>query len=275
MVSLHRCPVGQIVACAAGIFSPDALVFILPKKAFMANITIAVGCLTRPLTDRLVYTNRNGVARGMKRRGGLGWLKRPESTEERYVREMNVLGKVVYDVGAFEGLYTLRFARDAKRVVTFEPHPWCQQRTAGNVALNGFTNVSIVPVALSDECSLMPLAYPPREPARSTINAEVADRLASAGYDLVRTSVLCWRMDDAVESLHLPAPNLIKIDAEGAETAILRGAERTIHEHRPELYIELHGTRDAVDSTLQRYKYDTEMIDDDHIHAVPRSALRD
>jgi FkbM family methyltransferase len=208
----------------------------------------------------------------MKRRGGLGWLPRAVTDEERYVRNMDVRKQVVYDIGAFEGLFTLRFARDANRVITFEPHPWCQQRVLDNVKLNGFTNVSIVPVALGAEASLLTLHSPKGEPARSTISEQHAAVVASNGYNLAHIPVLCWPLDSAVDALKLPPPDLIKIDAEGAEMDILRGGKRTISTHRPRLYIELHGTRDAVTEILTSYGYQAEPVDDNHILAVFRNA---
>jgi FkbM family methyltransferase len=237
----------------------------------MASLTIALGRITRPLTDKLIYTARCGVAKGLRRRGGLGWLPRGESDEERFVRELDVAGKVVYDVGSFEGLFTCRFAQSARQVVTFEPHPWCLQRTAANVALNGLDNVRIVPVALSDDAGLATLSYPENEPARSTI---MDGQLATlTDYKLLTTPVLCWTLDYAVETLRLPVPDLIKIDAEGAEVGILRGARGTILRYRPQLYIEVHGTGGSVVALLKEFGYVVEAVDETHCLAhVPITA---
>ena len=110
--------------------------------------------LLRPITDRFTYTARCGVSAGLKRRGGLGFLPRAQTSEEIFVQNMNVSDKVVYDIGAYEGLFTIRFASRAKHVYTFEPHPWCQRQTSINVAANGFHNVSLLPVALGSDSSL-------------------------------------------------------------------------------------------------------------------------
>jgi hypothetical protein len=50
------------------------------------------------------------------------------------------------------------------------------------------------------------------------------------------------RLDTLVEQLDLPWPGLLKIDVEGAEAAVLRGASAVL-DRRPALVIETHGAR--------------------------------
>jgi len=49
------------------------------------------------------------------------------------------------------------------------------------------------------------------------------------------------RLDTLIESGRLPAPNVIKVDVEGAEERLLRGAIRTLETYSPGLVIEHHG----------------------------------
>jgi FkbM family methyltransferase len=171
----------------------------------------------------------------------MGFLNRPETEEETFVRRIDLRGKTVFDVGAFEGLFTLRFASQAARVVTFEPHPWCQATTMRNVALNEFSNVTLVPVALGDQPGILTLSYPEHEPARSTIEPATLTVLHRTGFENLKTMpVLVWTLDGAFTTLKLPAPDFIKIDAEGAEVGIVRGALQVFRECTPVLYIELH-----------------------------------
>jgi methyltransferase FkbM-like protein len=44
----------------------------------------------------------------------------------------------------------------------------------------------------------------------------------------------------SLDSSGLPLPDLIKMDVEGAEAAVLRGAQRTLREARPVLFVALH-----------------------------------
>src|SRR5215471_18032929 len=97
--------------------------------------------------DGLTYTCRHGLIKGLRRRGGLGFLPgfiaSSETAETRLFQSLTLKDKVVYDVGAFVGLLTLFFARKAKQVIAYEPNPPSHARAAENIALNGFTNVEL------------------------------------------------------------------------------------------------------------------------------------
>ena len=122
-----------------------------------------------------------------------------------------------------------------------------------NVGINGFGNVTLVPVALGDEPSILTLSYPEHEPARSTIEPATLTVLARSGFDRLKTMpVLVWTLDYAVSTLKLPVPDFIKIDAEGAEVAIVRGAMNVLREHGPVLYIELHSGKGPEVAALVR-----------------------
>ena len=78
-----------------------------------------VAWISQNLFDHLTYTVRHGLIKGMKRKGGLAWL--PESLagsthtpEQSFWMNQDFRDLVVYDIGAFQGLLTLFFARRAR-----------------------------------------------------------------------------------------------------------------------------------------------------------------
>jgi hypothetical protein len=84
----------------------------------------------------------------MKRKDGLGWvpaMSSPDlmSAEEQYLSNLNLIGMIVYDVGAFHGLLTLFFAPRAKRVVCFEPNTQNHKRLMEILMLNGVKGVKV------------------------------------------------------------------------------------------------------------------------------------
>jgi len=151
----------------------------------------------------------------------------PEQTQafERVIRP----GDVVYDVGAHYGYYTLLSSVLAGRegkVFAFEPSPVNAARLQATLRANHSTNVAVHEVALS--------------------NAEGVSRfdnqagsgtghLSPGGSIEVRTTTL-----DGL-SERLPAPQVIKIDCEGAEVLVLSGGERTIRSARPAIFLSTHG----------------------------------
>ncbi len=113
----------------------------------------AVISTLQPLVAQRIYTVRHGLARGLRRRGGLGFVPQLAalSTEERFLQQLTFDGETVYDVGGYEGIFTLFFARRVGprgHVVTFEPNPRNFARIVENVRLNGFTHVQVRQVAV-------------------------------------------------------------------------------------------------------------------------------
>ena len=89
---------------------------------------------------------------------------------------------------------------------------------------------------------------------RMLIDGKLAD--AASGADEVEIiSVPVRRLDDLLAEPGSTPPDLVKIDVEGAETDVLRGAAQTLAKVRPILLIELHGTNEAVAHLLSEAGY--------------------
>ena len=205
----------------------------------------AAGGLSRPLTRHITYTNRSGIAAGLKRKGGLGFLPRAVTDEERFYLGLNLVGEVVYDIGSYEGIFSMFAARavgDKGTVIICEPNPWCFQNTRCNLDLNHFgCTIVMENTALGDARSTGKMVQPKREPARSTLNREIAGRIQGS-EEFVTVETRVERLDDLIAERRWPAPDFIKVDTEGMELAVLKGAAATLAETHPELLIELHGT---------------------------------
>ena len=87
-----------------------------------------VAWVSQRIFSRITYTVRHGLLTGMRRRGGLGFLpqwavgRTDDTAEVRFWRDYPLEGLTIYDIGAFEGLLTMYFARRCNRVIAFEPH---------------------------------------------------------------------------------------------------------------------------------------------------------
>ncbi|MDB6118649.1 MAG: methyltransferase, FkbM family [Verrucomicrobiaceae bacterium] len=143
-------------------------------------------------------------------------------------------GDTVFDIGGDAGYYTLLFSKCAGekgRVVVFEPIPKAQERIKENIALNGFSNCTLVTEALGSKSGSFVLERPFED---SRINLT---KSAAGEGDI---TVQVERFDTLAERLSLPVPDLVKIDVEGAELEVLRGMEGLVADHHPAFVIELH-----------------------------------
>jgi FkbM family methyltransferase len=149
--------------------------------------------------------------------------------EVEIFRELVGPADLVLDVGANIGAHTLFFARQVGppgRVLAFEPQRIVFQTLCANMALNSLTNVWCYPCALGaapGQITVPPLDY------TKTGNF---GGLSLGGTTGEEVPVL------TIDGLKLPRCRLIKLDVEGAEERVLRGAVQTLARERPFLYVE-------------------------------------
>lgn len=138
------------------------------------------------------------------------------------------------DVGANIGVHTIRLARLAGaggEVIAIEPDPDVVRRTSRNIALNGVANVRVISAAASDRAGETRLFRPsPRDTNRAR-----ASLLHHAYLTGTTTTVPVVTVDDVCAGEPV---SVIKIDVEGHEAAVVRGATDTIARHAPSVVFE-------------------------------------
>jgi FkbM family methyltransferase len=160
------------------------------------------------------------------------WLGSYEAAKQRKVIELVSPGMVCWDVGANVGYYTLLFAElvgGRGRVFAFEPFPRNVDLLRRHVGINGYRNVRIFPWALGDFDGEVPLDPGP-DPSMG--------RIAAAGP--LKTP--CAKADTLLAAGEVEAPDVIKIDVQGAEAEVLRGARRAMERH-PLILLATHGVK--------------------------------
>lgn len=155
-------------------------------------------------------------------------------------------GQVVVEAGANIGTHTLFFAQKVGatgRVLAFEPQRLLFQTLCGNMALNSVTSAHCWNMAVGAEVG--EAAIPCPDPTSSGNFGGISLKEASqAGSDTELVPVI------TIDSLQLPSCHLIKVDVEGMEEDVLRGAAETIARCRPFLYVECDRP-EKQDSLLQ------------------------
>jgi FkbM family methyltransferase len=199
-----------------------------------------VSWVSQNLFDGIIYTARHGLIAGMKRKGGLGWLPvRPEATaEHRFWESLDLRGRIIYDIGAFQGLLTLFFATHGKHVVSYEPASRNHRRLIENLQLNNLTNVTVRNIGLGSSRGSASLSYQPLMPGGASMEPSTAESIRRFHYEAEEIRITT--LDEDIRENGLPAPDFIKIDVEGLEGEVLRGARETLA-NRPALFLEMHG----------------------------------
>jgi FkbM family methyltransferase len=181
----------------------------------------------------------------MKRKGGMGWMPAMFASgvtpEETFWQNLELKGLVVYDVGAFHGLLTLLFSSRAKQVVSFEPNSKNRKRLMENINLNNIQNVTVRPVGLGSSEGTRKMVGNPLMPGGSSVDEIRVAELLQAGEETVVEQVTIVTLDEEVPRASLPIPDFIKIDIEGLELEALRGARQILGQHKPTLFLEMHG----------------------------------
>ncbi|HWC00599.1 MAG TPA: FkbM family methyltransferase [Bryobacteraceae bacterium] len=197
------------------------------------------------LFDQMTYTVRHGLLTGMKRKGGLGWVpdslsKQTETAERRFWKGLDLRGKVVYDVGAFQGLLTLFFARQARQVIAYEPNTNNHKRLLENLSLNRLSNVHVRKTGIGSSPQTMRMVVNPLMPGGASVEGKTTEQLLRSEAP-VQTEEIPITTLDLELAAGMPAPEFIKIDIEGWEIEALKGARQILLTHKPALFLEMHG----------------------------------
>lgn len=147
-------------------------------------------------------------------------------------------GDCFVDVGANIGLMSV-FASQCVgktgKVVAFEAHPETYGLLKDNISLNEITNIETNAFALGDE-NTTAFIYDNWDINRGGASLVIQNE-ASKGHE-----VQVKKLDDVLEETL--QPKMIKIDVEGFELQVLKGAKQTIAAARPILIVEFSTSRD-------------------------------
>jgi FkbM family methyltransferase len=188
-------------------------------------------------------------------------------------------GDIVYDVGAHIGTYSilaLRRSAPRGRVVAYEPVELTREFLTRHLAWNDAGDRAIVrPICVGAEAKEARLYF--REGEMNGDSGLVATAGSESRMVEVRT------LDSEVAELRL-IPAVIKIDVEGWEFEVLKGAEATLLRYRPVLFLslhpralaELHASPEMVQSWLVERGYTCRLIGVDHeIHLLARPSTNE
>jgi FkbM family methyltransferase len=155
--------------------------------------------------------------------------KEPETV--RWIEDHVQAGDVLYDVGANVGAYSLIAAKRGGgqvRVFAFEPSFATYDELCRNVVLNG-CEATITPLLMcvTEAPGLVTFGHSSLEPGSALhVTAEAAGVVPQSA--VYRQAIPGFSIDALVTQFCCPIPNHIKIDVDGTELSVLKGAHQTL-----------------------------------------------
>lgn len=204
------------------------------------------GILLDPTTLPLTHVQAYGAARG---------TLEPEVQEA--LRRVIAPGATVYDIGANVGFFSLLAARltgPEGRVLAFEPSPPAVAGLRANLALNPDARVDVRETAVAATVGRARLLQ---------VGEHSWSHLEDRGWHPDTTAVVDVDVTtvDAEVAAGAPTPDVLKIDVEGSEIAVLEGARDTLARARPALIVELHSTNHEVMNLLDQVGYTADNLE--------------
>jgi len=163
-----------------------------------------------------------------------------EPNEFAFLDRILAPGMTFVDVGANDGYYSIFAARRlgaTGRVVAIEPSSRERRRLEANIVRNGIKTITVLPIALAEAPGKGELKLADgMHTGHNTLGGFATEGVMAAATETVDLDTL----DNVASLLHLDRVDLIKIDAEGAEVAVLQGARSVIAAQRPVLLVEVN-----------------------------------
>ncbi|WP_336515186.1 FkbM family methyltransferase [Pollutibacter soli] len=145
-------------------------------------------------------------------------------------------GMVCYDIGGYKGYYAGVMAlKGASKVLVFEPMPTNIRNIQKLINENKNLPIELIQAAVSDKSGTAIFKLMPEE----TMGKLEASGFQAGEKGLQDLEVTCVALDD-LQQKGYAAPDFIKIDVEGAEEFVLKGALNLLRTKKPLLMIEVH-----------------------------------
>jgi len=162
-------------------------------------------------------------------------------------------GETVIDVGAHIGSFTVMAAREvgpSGKVVSLEPSAPNFKLLNLNISTNHFDNAKALNLAAGSTDDVGELRLYNRQGGNSFYSRE----LPLIGSQSVKITTL----DSVAESLKLDRIDFVKIDVEGHELEVLKGASEILGEDHPKIVLETHEFGPSVEDLtgyLEKFNY--------------------
>lgn len=172
----------------------------------------------------------------------------------------------VVDVGAHLGEYTIPCAKLASSVIAIEANPDVFEVLKENIRVNRLSNIVSVNKAVFDSQGYQ---YLNLIADRTGMGSILPDQVEGKTQTI---KVIADTLDNILSELQIDKVDWIKIDVEGAEEHVLRGAMTTISSNLKniKLIIECHSSetmKQVIEMLVKQFGFICEQLDAHHIYA--------
>ncbi len=142
---------------------------------------------------------------------------------------------LILDIGANIGCTSILFGELSKKVYAFEPSPTTFIFLEKNISRSGRENIFPHNIGLGEKTSESTLTFSPSFRAGGFVSNQTQPTA-----ELITEKIVLQPLDKIVSSLNLEKIDFIKIDVEGFEGHVLRGAKQTLLSNKPVVVLELN-----------------------------------
>lgn len=210
----------------------------------------------RKLIGAVTIKNSDGVFFCEKDMGIVGVVN--SSFEKKIKKYLKLKKGVFIDVGAHVGKYTISLGRKLKnkgKIISFEPSPKVFKILKKNIKLNRLNNVIPFQIALGEK--------------EKKSNFYIDENEGKDGLSSLikktkkRVIVQVRKLDNVLKELKIRKVDLIKIDVEGAEAEVLKGAVKTLKKSHPKIIFEVWNEEylKKCKRILKKFNYKIKKID--------------
>jgi len=178
------------------------------------------------------------------------------TAELAMLKEYIPAGSTTIDIGANVGDFSRRLSElsGGGLVLAFEP----QSLPRSVMTMAGFfrrqSQIMVLPLALGDHEGMVMLKVPIKKSRNIGVGlAHIGDESDfSTRFDVKKELVSLTTLDSVLEHFDVGPISFIKIDVEGGELGVLRGADKTIAKHRPVILCEVEDRESRFGTTVEQ-----------------------
>jgi FkbM family methyltransferase len=179
-----------------------------------------------------------------KEPGTLKWIETFENTE------------TLWDIGANVGVYSLYAGIKGHTVLSFEPSPANYYLLSRNIEINKLDNNILAYCIAFNDITKLDTFFMANTKLGGSLNSfgEAIDWQGNSYIPLLKQAMVGYSVDDFVRYFNPPFPNHIKLDVDGIEGKIVKGAKETLGDNR------LKSVLVELDTERQKYVQEISML---------------